>query len=53
MSKAVVRKEELPLATDDAIMEAVALFETCSLPYRHWTHRAHLAVAIRYAWQYD
>jgi hypothetical protein len=53
MNRTKAIKEELPLASDDEILEAVSLFETCSLPYKHWTHRAHLAVAIRYAWQYD
>ena len=53
MNQTIVKKEELPLATDDEILEAVSQFENCSLPYKHWTHRAHLAVAIRYAWLYD
>ncbi|MBI1324444.1 hypothetical protein GC170_14840 [bacterium] len=41
-------KQELPLATETEIVELVEAFETGTLPYVHWTHRAHLAVAVRY-----
>lgn len=41
-------KQELPLATETEIVAAVEAFESGLLPYVHWTHRAHLAVAIRY-----
>jgi len=41
-------KLELPLATEAEIIDSVAAFEACTLPYVHWTHRAHLAVAVRY-----
>jgi hypothetical protein len=53
MNKPVISKEELPLASDAEILATTALFEACRLPYKHWTHRAHLAVAVSYAWQYD
>jgi hypothetical protein len=43
------RKLELPFATAADIEAAVAQFEACTLPYEHWTHRAHLAVALVYA----
>ena len=41
-------KPDLPLASEAEIVELVEAFETGTLPYVHWTHRAHLAVAIRY-----
>ncbi len=47
MRKSVV-KIELPLDRDDAFADLVEAFETCNLPYEHWTHRAHLAVALCY-----
>lgn len=43
-----VTKEELPLATDKEIASVVSRFEKCTLPYKHWTHRAHLCVAVSY-----
>jgi hypothetical protein len=42
-------KLELPFATAADIEAAVAQFEAGALPYAHWTHRAHLAVALVYA----
>ena len=41
-------KTELPLSSDAEIAELVGQFEACTLPYEHWTHRAHLAVALHY-----
>jgi hypothetical protein len=41
-------KRDLPLDSDDAVRALVAGFESCTLPYAHWTHRAHLAVAATY-----
>lgn len=41
-------KEELPLASDEEIASVVSRFEKCTLPYKHWTHRAHLCVAVSY-----
>lgn len=35
------------LAMDDA--ELLEAFETCTLPFEEWTHRAHLRVAYLYA----
>lgn len=48
-------KIELPLADESAIVELVAAFESCILPCVHWTHRAHLAVAVIYArrWNFE
>lgn len=48
MARPETRKEELPLATVAEIAETVAAFENCILPHRHWTHRAHLCVAVTY-----
>jgi len=39
-------KQEMPLASDAAIMDLVQAFEARRLPYSNWTHRAHLAVAV-------
>lgn len=41
-------KWDLPLESDDAVRALVAGFELCTLPYAHWTHTAHLAVAAAY-----
>ena len=46
------QKEELPFESDSDVESLVVRFETCSLPYKHWTHRAHLAVAVRYLRQF-
>ncbi len=43
-----VIKQELPLASDVEVMKLVQAFEARTLPYVHWTHRAHLAVAVAY-----
>jgi len=45
-------KVELPFLTDAEIEAAFAQFEALTLPYHHWTHRAHLAVALVYARHY-
>lgn len=45
-------KTELPLAQDSEIESLVSRFEACQLPYEHWTHRAHLAVAVMYLRQH-
>lgn len=39
-------KTELPLGTDSEIESMVMQFLDCTLPYQHWTHRAHLSLAI-------
>jgi hypothetical protein len=41
-------KSELPLEEDSEIESLVHEFESLTLPYENWTHRAHLAVAIYY-----
>lgn len=41
-------KEELPLTSEAEIAEMIIAFENCTLPHRHWTHRAHLGVAVTY-----
>ncbi|MCT0224894.1 hypothetical protein [Synechococcus sp. CS-1328] len=41
-------KIELPLNSDAEIARLVDQFEVQELPYKHWTHRAHLAVAVYY-----
>lgn len=41
-------KQEMPLASDAAILALVQAFEARTLPYANWTHRAHLAVAVAY-----
>ncbi len=41
-------KVELPLTNDSEIEELVQQFESLTLPYENWTHRAHLAVAVFY-----
>ena len=48
MTRPETHKEEPPLATVVEIAETVAAFENCTLPHRHWTHRAHLCVAVTY-----
>ena len=48
MSHFATSKEELPLASTDEIAAVVSTFENCTLPHKHWTHRAHLCVAIIY-----
>lgn len=45
-------KIDTPFATDAEIIELVRLFESCTLPYERWSHRAHLAVATLYASRY-
>jgi len=46
-------KEELPLSSELEIADVVQQFEHCTLPYIHWTHRAHLAVAVFYSRQVE
>jgi hypothetical protein len=41
-------KVELPLASQADIAELAEKYEACSLPYKNWTHRAHLALALFY-----
>jgi hypothetical protein len=41
-------KIELPLREDSEVQRLVQEFESLSLPYENWTHRAHLAVAMYY-----
>lgn len=41
-------KFELPLSEDSEIERLVHDFESLKLPYKNWTHRAHLAVAVYY-----
>ena len=43
-----IQKVDPPLDTDAAILEVVRQFETCTLPFENWTHRAHVAVALVY-----
>jgi hypothetical protein len=45
-------KIDTRFATDAEIIELVRLFESCTLPFERWTHRAHLAVATLYASRY-
>lgn len=54
MSKSV-QKIELPLDSEASLDDLVVAFESCSLPCHHWTHRAHLAVAVIYVrrWSFD
>jgi len=40
----VVKSEAVGLSDDEFLRQ----FETCTLPYVHWTHRAHLRVAYLY-----
>lgn len=42
------QKTELPLKEDSEIERLVHEFESLTLPYENWTHRAHLAVAVFY-----
>ena len=46
-------KAELPLTNDAEVRSLVERFEQRTLPYEHWTHRAHLAVAISYVQQFS
>lgn len=41
-------KIELPLKEDSEIESLVHDFESLTLPYENWTHRAHLAAAVNY-----
>jgi len=41
-------KIELPLTEDSEVQRLVQEFESLTLPYENWTHRAHLAVAMYY-----
>lgn len=41
-------KIELALKEDSEIESLVHDFESLTLPYENWTHRAHLAVAVYY-----
>ena len=45
-------KSDLPLSADSDVQALVSRFESCTLPYQHWTHQAHLAVAVAYASRY-
>ena len=53
MSQKKREKLDFPFATDTEVLEMVALFEACQLPYPRWTHRAHLGVALCYLRQYS
>lgn len=46
-------KTELPLTCDAKVRSLVQQFEQRTLPYEHWTHRAHLAVAVSYIRQFS
>lgn len=46
-----IEKSELPLKDDIEVADLVEKFESRTLPYKHWTHRAHLAVAVTYLYQ--
>jgi hypothetical protein len=35
-------------ASEADVLDMVARFEACTLPYERWTHRAHVAVAVSY-----
>jgi hypothetical protein len=39
-------KRELPLQQDADVERLVGAFEALTFPREHWTHRAHLAVAV-------
>jgi hypothetical protein len=41
---AVVKSEAIGLSDEEFLQQ----FETCTYPYAHWTHRAHLRVAYCY-----
>lgn len=43
------RKIDVPFASDAEIETLANRFEACTWPYDRWTHRAHLAVGLRYA----
>lgn len=45
-------KIDIPFTSDAEVADFVQLFESCDLPYERWTHRAHLAVAVRYLQRY-
>lgn len=45
-------KRELPLREDADVERLVQAFEALTLPCEHWTHRAHLAVAVTYLRRY-
>lgn len=53
VSNRKVEKVELPLDSDREIESVVRQFELCRLPYKHWTHRAHLTVAVYYLRRYS
>ncbi len=41
-------KFDHPFRSEDELVDTVARFEGCTLPFSAWTHRAHLAVALCY-----
>jgi hypothetical protein len=43
------RKIDVPFADDAEIAKLVEQCEPASWPYERWTHRAHLAVGLKYA----
>ena len=45
---AVTKTEALGLSDEEFLRQ----FETCTLPYVHWTHRAHLRVVYCYVTRY-
>jgi hypothetical protein len=42
------RRPDMPYRRTDEIEELVAAFEDTSLPYKRWTHGAHLTVGLWY-----
>lgn len=49
---AISRKRDVPLREDADVERLVQTFEALTLPCEHWTHRAHLAVAVTYLRRY-
>lgn len=41
-------KTEIPLTEDSDIEQLADEFEKLTLPYKNWTHRTHLALAVYY-----
>jgi hypothetical protein len=44
---------ETPYRTFAEIERLVSAFESCTLPREHWTHRAHLTVALWYLMRHE
>lgn len=49
----IITLEKKTFSTTEEILSLVRRFDDCTLPLNHWTHAAHLTVALWHLLQYD